>query len=81
MENQIGEVVHFHRKKAGLSQQELADLAGLGKTVVFDVEKGKRTIRYDTLLKLFRVLNIAIEFQSPLMNAFKTIKRQEDEKS
>ena len=63
-------MIRFHRKKANLSQQQLADLAGLGKTVVFDIEKGKMTIRYDTLLKLLNILNININFQSPLMNEF-----------
>ncbi len=75
---QIGRIVHYHRKKAGLSQQQLADLAGLGKTVVFDVEKGKITIRYETLLKLLDVLNIKIEFHSPFMKSYE---EQLDEKS
>lgn len=71
MEKEIGKIIHFHRKKAGLSQVQLADLAGLGKTVVYDAEKGKLSIRYETLLKLLSVLNISIEFQSPFMKAFK----------
>lgn len=66
----IGKMIHFHRKKSGLSQEELAKLAGLGKTVIFDIEKGKLTIRLKTLLKVLEVLNIKIEFQSSLMNLF-----------
>ncbi len=54
----IGEVIRFHRKKSGLSQQGLAKIAGLGKTVVFDIEKGKLSIRLDTLFKLMKVLNV-----------------------
>ncbi len=65
--NSIKNIVRFHRKKAGLSQKKLADLAGLGKTVVYDIEQGKLTIRFDTLLKLLTVLNISIEFCSPFM--------------
>lgn len=49
----LGELVLFHRKKSGLSQKELGNLAGLGKTVIFDVEKGKLSVRLDTLLKNF----------------------------
>jgi predicted transcriptional regulator len=45
----------------------LADLAGVGKTVIYDIEKGKETIRYSTLLKVLRALNISIVFTSPLM--------------
>ncbi len=66
--NQIAALVRFHRKKSGSSQAELAKFADLGKTVIFDIEKGKLSIRLDTLLK---VLNIKIEFQSPLMTLFK----------
>jgi len=68
---QIGKMIRFHRKKAGLSQLELGKLSGLGKTVVFDIENGKLTIRLTTLLKIFNVLNIKMDFKSPLMNLFK----------
>ncbi len=42
-------VIRQHRKIAGLSQLQLAELAGVGKTVVFDLEKGKETVQLDTL--------------------------------
>lgn len=64
-------MIHFHRKKGGLSQQQLAALSGVGKTVVFDIEKGKLTIRFDTLLKIMNILNIRLDFLSPLMKLFK----------
>lgn len=67
---QIGKMIRFHRKKSGLSQEGLAKLGGLGKTVIFDIEKGKLTIRLNTLLKILEVLNIQIKFQSPLMSLF-----------
>lgn len=70
-ENYLGELVRFHRKKSGLTQEELAKLAGVGKTVIFDIEKGKLTFKYTTLLNILNVLNIKIEFESPLMQAFK----------
>ncbi len=63
----IGSVVRYHRKKSGLSQQALAKLADVGKTVVYDVEKGKETVQLDTLKKILGVLNITIILQSPLM--------------
>jgi HTH-type transcriptional regulator / antitoxin HipB len=37
----VGNMVRFHCKMTGLSQIELAAFAGLGKTVIFDIEKGK----------------------------------------
>lgn len=65
--NRIAEIIRFHRKKSGLSQIKLAALAGLGKTVIFDIERGKQSVRLDTLLKVLKVLNITIEFHSQLM--------------
>lgn len=67
----LGQMIRFHRKKSGLSQQELAFLGGVGKTVIFDIEKGKMSIRFSTLLKVLEVLNIQIDFLSPLMTFFK----------
>lgn len=69
--SQIAAIVRFHRKKGGLSQAQLGKLAGLGKAVVFDIEKGKLTVRLDSLLKILNVLNIKMEFQSQLMSLFK----------
>ncbi len=65
--NVIGEIIRFHRKKAGLTQKQLASLAGVGKTVVFDIEQGKRSVRMNTLLAVASVLNIKLKPESPLM--------------
>jgi HTH-type transcriptional regulator/antitoxin HipB len=64
----LSEIIRKHRKAAGLSQLQLADMAGIGKTVVFDLEKGKETVRIDTLRKILIVLNIKVELTSPLMH-------------
>jgi y4mF family transcriptional regulator len=63
---QLAEMIRLHRKKGGLTQSELAKLAGVGKTVIFDIEKGKQSIQFDTLLKVLNVLNIQIQWKSPL---------------
>lgn len=65
--NRISEIIKTHRRKAGLSQIELAKFAGVGKTVIFDLEHGKESIRYDTLAKVLSVLNVTIQFESPLL--------------
>lgn len=67
MNYKLKEIVLFHRKKSGLSRNQLADLAGVGKTVIYDIEKGKETIRFSTLQKVLAALNIKITFTSPLM--------------
>ena len=63
----IGDIIRFHRKKAGLTQKQLATLGGVGKTVVFDIEQGKNSVRMNTLLAVASVLNITLEPESPLM--------------
>ena len=63
----IGDVVRFHRRRSGLSQHALADLAAVGKTSVFDIEKGKPTVRLATLMAVLRVLNIDLLLDGPLM--------------
>jgi y4mF family transcriptional regulator len=64
---QLGLLIREHRKQASLSQQELAKYAGVGKTVIYDIEHGKETIQLNTLLKILDVLNIQIQFSSPLL--------------
>ena len=70
-EKEIPELVTRHRKKSGLSQEQLAKLAGVGKTAVFDVEHGKMTIQMDTLLRILDALNIEAQLSSPLLQAMK----------
>ncbi len=70
MAHNLGEIVLFHRKQSGLSRKQLADLSGVGKTVIYDIEKGKETIRFATLYKVLKALNITIKYKSPLMEIF-----------
>lgn len=65
--DQLAEILKLHRKAAGLSRIQLADLAGVGKTVIFDIENGKESVQLDTLRKILKVLNIKIVLTSPLM--------------
>ncbi|MBX2968781.1 MAG: helix-turn-helix transcriptional regulator [Cyclobacteriaceae bacterium] len=66
----LGQIVRYHRKKAGLTQIEFARLIGVGKTVIYDLEKGKETIQLDTLNKVLEGLNITVELRSQLMEEF-----------
>jgi y4mF family transcriptional regulator len=65
---EFAEVIRLHRKAAKLSRVQLAELAGVGKTVVYDIEKGKESVQLDTLRKILKVLNIKIGLTSPLMD-------------
>lgn len=63
--NEIAKIIRYCRKQSGLSQEGLAKLAGVGKTVIFDIEKGKETVQLNTLLKVLDVLNIQMKFETP----------------
>jgi HTH-type transcriptional regulator / antitoxin HipB len=71
MNQKLKDIVKEHRKFSGLTQAQVAKLAGVGKTVVYDIEHGKESIQYDTLMKILRVLNVSISFQSPLSSSIK----------
>ena len=59
----LSQLLQGLRKKSGLTQQGLAMLAGVGKTVVFDLEHGKASVQLDTLLKVLKVLNIKLHLE------------------
>lgn len=61
----IAKTVRYFRKESGLTQQQLAELAGVGKTVLFDIEKGKESVQLNTLLKVLEALNIQIKLETP----------------
>lgn len=70
VKNDIHSVVFFHRKQAGLSREELANLAGVGKTVIYDLEKGKKTLRWATIMAILDALNIELDWNSPLKTVY-----------
>ena len=72
----LAKIVTYHRKKSGLNRAELARLAGVGKTAVYDVEHGKPTVRLDTVMKILHVLNIKIDFTGPLMHLYKAAENE-----
>lgn len=45
LDHKMSDIILFHRKESGLTRNQLADLAGVGKTVIYDIEKGKETIQ------------------------------------
>jgi transcriptional regulator with XRE-family HTH domain len=63
----LGQIIREHRKASGLSRMECARLAGIGKTVLYDIEHGKASVQLDTLLKVLNTLNISLSLSSPLL--------------
>jgi y4mF family transcriptional regulator len=77
----LSDIIKQHRKKSGLTQAGLARLACVGKTAVFDIEHGKTTIRFETLLKILHVLNIGVQLQSPLTGDIALQEEEEEEET
>ena len=69
--SQLKDIVQKERKHLRLSRVELAKSAGVSKTLIFEIENGKLSIRLDKLLKIFNVLKIEI-------NIFKEEKNEEN---
>jgi HTH-type transcriptional regulator/antitoxin HipB len=67
MSADIKYIVRQHRRLSGLSQNQLAKLAGVGKTVIFDIEHGKESVQFDTLKKVLDALNIQFVLESPVL--------------
>lgn len=70
MRMQLANIILFHRKRSGLTQFELAEMSGVGKNMVYELESGRQSVRLDNLLKILDVLNIELTFQSPLRESF-----------
>ena len=74
----LAQIIRLHRKAAKLSRIQLAELAEVGKTVIYDIENGKESVQLDTLRKILRVLNIKIVLTSPLMQNIQNTGNEKD---
>lgn len=54
----IGNKLYNIRKKAGLTQAEVAEAAGLADRTYADIERGSVNMRIETILKICTVLHI-----------------------
>ena len=57
----FGAGVRRERLKAGWSQEELAESAGLNRTYVGDLERGERNVAFLNLAKLAEALGCSID--------------------
>jgi y4mF family transcriptional regulator len=58
--NRLGAALRNRRKSLGLTQQELARLAGCGLAFLYELESGKATVRLDKLLGVLGVLGLEL---------------------
>lgn len=57
----FGKNLGRYREQAGLSQEQLAEKAGLHRTGISEIEKGERVCGIDTLAKLCGALEIELD--------------------
>lgn len=54
----IGLNIMFYRKKQGLTQEELSELSGVSRCRISDIERGKQSFKFDSLLLIAKALDI-----------------------
>ncbi len=59
----LAAAVRARRKTLKLTQIGLAELAGVGADFVYDVERGKRTLRLDKVMQVFEVLGLQLAIE------------------
>lgn len=63
---ELSSIIRYHRKKAKLSQSDLADMSGVSRSVIQDIEAGKDRITLKNLLHVLSTLNIQLKAHGPL---------------
>lgn len=61
----FGKLVHDTRKKAKLTQAELAAAANVGERFIRELEKGKATCQLEKALRIAQMLGIKLDAQQP----------------
>ena len=65
---EIGRLVQTERKRQGVTQLQLAGMAGTGIRFISDLENGKGTIQVQKLLKVLHTLGLGMFVFSPWDN-------------
>ncbi len=60
----IGQIIRQARKKLGVTQRDLALIAGTGLRFIIDLEKGKDTCQIGKILQVLQVLGIQCTLSS-----------------
>ncbi len=58
----LGEAIKKARKERNLTQEELGKLVGVKKAQISKIENSFTNARFETILKVFRALNVKIKF-------------------
>ncbi len=59
----IGPAIRRYREEAGLTQSQLAEMAGLNRTYLSDLEQGKETEQMRRILRVLKLLGVRATLQ------------------
>lgn len=59
----LHEIIKARRKTLAISQQDLADIAGLGVATIKDIERGKGNPSLSTVARIMDVLGMELVFK------------------
>lgn len=65
---EIGKLIQNERKRQGITQLQLAGMAGTGIRLISDIENGKGTIQVQKLLQVLHTLGLGLFVFSPWDN-------------
>lgn len=60
MNEKVGEMIRHYRMEMGYSQKDLSEKAGIARTTVVSIEKGKMSPSEEIIYKISKVLGISI---------------------
>ncbi len=58
---ELGKLIKHRRKVLGLTIRDLADLTGMSKTTISQIERGVRNPTFEVLQNIFEYLNLEIK--------------------
>lgn len=59
----VGPAIRRYREEAGLTQAQLAEMAGLNRTYLSDLEQGKETEQMRRILRILKLLGVRATLQ------------------
>jgi HTH-type transcriptional regulator/antitoxin HipB len=59
----VGPAIRRYREEAGLTQAQLAEMAGLNRTYLSDLEQGKETEQVRRILRVLKLLGVRATLQ------------------
>jgi predicted transcriptional regulator len=60
----LGKMIRENREKKNISQQELADFAGVSRAVIVDLENAKRDMKLSNVLKVVQASSLQLHLSN-----------------